>query len=184
MEQDDRCYRRFLEGESEAYDELMIRYGSSIVFYLNGYLHDLQESEDLMVEAFARVMVKRPKIRDGGVKAYLFKTAHNLALRHISRKSRMNCFYLEDLKEELPDSFRTEKQLLEEERKAALYRCLGRIDPTLREALWLIYMDDLSYKEAASVMGVSRKKVDNLLMKGKALLRNELEKEGITDAHE
>ena len=182
MERDDFCYRRFLSGESEAYDELLIRYGDSLTIYLNGCLHDWHEAEDLMIESFARIMVKKPAIREGAFKAYLFKTARNMAVRFASKKKRTRCFSLEELQEDPPDSFRMERHLLDEEKKAALHLCLSRIDPAFREALWLVYMEDLSYLAAAEVMHVSKKKIDNLLARGKKILREELEKEGVTSA--
>ena len=41
---------------------------------------------------------------------------------------------------------------------------------------------DMSYAQAAKVMGGSTKKIEDLLKNGKARLRKELEKEGITHA--
>ena len=184
MGQDEEKYRRFLSGESQAFDELMIRYGDSLTFYLNGYLHSWQDAEDLMIEAFARIMVKKPHIRDDGFKAYLYKTARNLAARFAARQKIRESFYLEDMEEELPDPEVTESRYLDQERRAVLYSCLERIDNEFREALWLVYMEGLSYVQASEVMGVSRKKIDNLLTRGKQALRRELEKEGIKDAYE
>ncbi len=45
-------------------------------------------------------------------------------------------------------------------------------------------MEDLSYRQASEVLNVSEKKIDHLLQRGKQALRQELEKEGVTDAHE
>ena len=53
----------------------------------------------------------------------------------------------------------------------------------MREALWLFYFDEMSYKDTATVMNVSLKKIDNLLTRGRKRLKEELEKEGITDAY-
>ena len=184
MNRDDELYRQFLGGKTSAYDELMIRYGDSLTFYLYGYLHNWQDAEDLMIEAFARIMVKKPRIREGGFKAYLYKTARNLASRFHSRESRAEIFSLEGAEKELADSTLLEDHLQEKEKNCILHLCLERIDPELREALWLVYFEDLSYEDAAGVMGVSKKRVDKLLQRGKEILRTELEKEGITNAHE
>ena len=181
---DSELYRRFLEGETAAYDELLIRYGDNLTFYLNGYLHNLGDSEDLMIEAFARIMSKKPSIGEGNFKAYLFKTGRNLASRFHSVFSRLKEFSLEDMTAEPPDDVRVRDQFLGNERRKALHRCLGRIDKDLREALWLIYFEDMSYAEAARVMGVNTKRIDHLLTRGKKLLSAELEKEGITNAYE
>lgn len=184
MRSDDMLYRAFLGGDTSSYDELLIRYGDVLTGYLNGYLHDWQDAEDLMVEAFARIMVKRPQIREGGFKAYLFKTARNLAARFHHRMSRLDLFSPEEAEPEAGTENLPEENLRERERKRTLNECLRRIDPALREALWLVYAEDLSYADAATVMGVSRKRVDKLLQRGKNVLRKELEKEGITNAYE
>jgi len=86
MQSDDILYNSFLSGDTSAYDSLMVRYGDSLTIYLYGYLHNWQDAEDMMIEAFARVMVRMPRIRDGGFKPYLYKTARNLASRFHSRQ--------------------------------------------------------------------------------------------------
>ena len=63
-------------------------------------------------------------------------------------------------------------------------RCLDRIDPEPREALWLIFFEDMRYAQAAQVLGVNVKRIDHLLSRGKRLMKAELIKEGITDANE
>ena len=183
VERDEEKYSRFLSGETKAYDELMIRYGDSLTFYLNGYLHNWMDAEDLMIEAFARIMVKKPFIQEGCFKAYLYKTARNLAARFAVSQKQKQGFYLEDL-EEMSDPAVMESYFQDEEKRKTLYLCLERIDKEFREALWLVYMEELSYEQASKVMNVSRKKIDNLLMRGKHVLRRELEKEGITNAYE
>ena len=184
MPSDDKLYHSFLTGDTSAYDELLLRYGDSLTLYLKGYLSSWQDAEDLMVEAFARIMVKKPRIREGGFKAYLFKTARNLASRFYSRIKRSNLFSLEGMEKDIADSVSLEQKLQEKERSRILHLCLDRIAPEIKEALWLVYFEDMTYKDAALVMGVSTKRIDRLLQKGKILLREELEKEGITNAYE
>ncbi len=184
MLSDDELYRNFLNGDSSSYDQLMIRYGDSLTFYINGYTHDIQDAEDLMIEAFARIMVKKPRIQSGAFKAYLYKTGRNLALRFAEKKRSAALFSLEELNSEIADTFMTEDEAAARQKKEILEMCLERIDPQLREALWLVYYDDLSYGEAAEIMKVSVKKIDHLLARGKQMMRRELEKEGISSAYE
>lgn len=98
---DEELYRRYLDGDEKSVDELMKRYEAALILYITGYLHDVHEAEDLMIEAFAYLFTKRPAIRDGGLKAYLYKTARNMALRH-KHKWKIH-FSLEALEEE-PES--------------------------------------------------------------------------------
>lgn len=192
---DDTLYQHFLQGDTASYDELMIRYGDRLTFYLHGYLHDINDAEDLMIEAFARIMAKRPNIGEGAFKAYLFKTARNLALRHQDKKRRMQVFSIDGLDSEIADKVLAagtgqieryspvEEDIGHEERKKILHLCLDRIEPELKEALWLIYFEEMSYAEAAAVMKVNRKKIDHLLQRGKKNMRLELLKEGMVSAY-
>ena len=183
MRRDDELYSLFLSGDTESYDQLMILYGDSLIIYLNGYLHDWHDAEDLMIETFARILVKKPKISSGGFKPYLYKTARNLAFRTLQKRKQVKSFRLDDLTEDVADSVLTEEVVRDNERNRVLHLCLDRIDPMFREALWLVYFENMSYLEAAAVMRVSRKKIDNLLTRGKQHMKKELKKEGITNAY-
>ena len=182
---DDLLYQQFLSGELSALDQLLLRYGDMLTSYLHAFLPNVSDAEDLMIEAFARIMVKKPAIREGAFKAYLYKTARNLALRFLAKQKREKAFCMEEIGEEMAGSRNsTEDRIADQERRAALHRTLLRIGDEYREALWLVYMEDLSYAQAAEVLHVSTKKIDNLLMRGKKALRGELEKEGIFNAYE
>ena len=66
MNSDEALYRRYLAGDEQGLSELMERYGNALTLYINGYLHDVHEAEDLMIEAFAYLFLKKPTIRDDG----------------------------------------------------------------------------------------------------------------------
>ena len=183
MPTDSELYNLYLSGDSSAYDELMIRHGDSLTIYLNGYLHNWQDAEDLVVEAFARIMVKKPAIKDGCFPAYLYKTARNLASRFHGVKSRFETFSFDGMEEEIGGAA-IEDGLVDEERKKVFHLCFSRIDAELREVLWLVYVEDLSYAEASDIMKVPKKRIDRLIQKGKEHLRQELSKEGINNAYE
>ena len=183
MRSDDELYREFLSGNTKAYDELMVRYGDKLTFYLYGYLHTFEDAEDMMIEAFARIMVKKPSIRDGGFRAYLYKTARNHAARAHLLQIRTRTFEFIELNDKVTSEVLPEEKLWLDEKSKILHLCLERIDPQYREALWLVYIEEMSYQEAAVVMLVSVKKIDNLLSRGKQHLRRELVKEGVNDAN-
>ena len=107
MVSDETLYRRYLDGDDDGLDALMKKYGDPLTLYIDGYLHDAHEAEELMLDVFAYLFTKKPRIRDGGFKAYLYKAARHTALRRKSK--RMLLFSLDGLANE-PDG-----QLLAEE---------------------------------------------------------------------
>lgn len=177
---DEACYRCWLEGDEAGLNELMKRYGSPLTFYLNGYLHNVHDAEDMMIEAFSYLFVKKPSIRDGGLKAYLYQTARHMALRH--RRRLRPCFSFDDLEEELEGELLIEEVIKTEERNRVLHLCMEQLNPQYREALYLTYFENMTYQQAAEVMGKNIKQITNMVYRGKQSLRGLLEKEGITNA--
>lgn len=93
-------YCQYLNGDNAGLEALMEKYGDPLTVYLDGYLHDIHEAEELMLDVFAYLFTKKPRIREGGFKAYLYKAARHMALRHKSKRKLM--FSLDALTEE-PD---------------------------------------------------------------------------------
>ena len=183
MDSDSELYSLFLGGDTTSYDKLMLRYGDNLTCYLKGYLKSMEDAEDVMIEAFAIIMAKKPRIKDGNFKAYLFKVGHNLVIRHFKKEKRLESFSLSDIDEELPDGNSFEEKLLDDEKKRALHRCIARLEPELREIIWLVYFEKMTYESAADVMGIGKNRLHNDLKKAKTVLKEELEKEGIENAY-
>ena len=177
---DEELYRRYLDGDEAGLSDLMKKYGSALTLYIDGYLGDIHEAEDLMIDVFSYLLTKRPHIRDGGLKAYLYKAARHMALQH--KRSRRKVFSLEDLAEEPEGEMLIEEVVKNKERSRILHLCIGRLHRSYREALYLTYFEELSYAEAAEIMGKNIKQITNLVYRGKQNLRELLEKEGIADA--
>ena len=175
---DDELYGRFLAGDTAAADELMVKYTGRLVMYLDAMIHDIRDAEDLVIETFAVILTKRPAIRNGGFQAYLYQAARNRAFRFRLKRRKMSVFSLDEEEAEQLQAVRPEDEFLRGEQQQAVRRCLNRIEPDCREALWLTFFEGLSYAEAAAVLGTDTKKIDNLLIKGKKSMREELEKEG------
>lgn len=173
-------YQRFLSGDDSGLQRLMERYGNSLTLYIDGYLHDIHEAEDLMIEAFAYFVAKRPRLRDDGFRAYLYKSARHLALRCLQKKRRKQLFSFDDLEQEPESDVLLETLVQTDERNRILWRCMDELAPAYREALYLVYFEGMRHAEAAAVMRKTEKQIADLVYRGKASLRKALEKEGIT----
>ena len=180
MVTDEELYRQYLYGDDTGLEALIRKYGDPLTFYINGYLHDVHEAEDLMIEVFSYLFTKKPRIRDGGFKAYLYKAARHMALRHKSR--RRIIFSLDDLTREPEAQTLVEEIVRTKERNQILHLCMDELNSDYREALYLTYFEGMSYRQVAEVMGKSVKQITNIMYRGKERLRGLLEREGITNA--
>lgn len=182
MIKDETLYREYLGGDENGLKLLMERYGNRLTFYINSYLHDINDSEDLMIEAFTCMILKHPRLRDGGFKTYLYKTARHLALRFLSKNRLHRYFNLEGFTNLPGNEILIEEVVQTQERDRILHWCMEQLNPDYREALYLIYFENLRHAEAAVVMGKSKKQVADLIYRGKNSLRKRLIQEGITNA--
>ena len=173
-------YQRFLSGDDSGLQRLMERYGNSLTLYIDGYLRDIHEAEDLMIEAFAYFVAKRPRLRDDGFRAYLYKSARHLALRCLQKKRRKQLFSFDDLEQEPESDVLLETLVQTDERNRILWRCMDELAPAYREALYLVYFEGMRHAEAAAVMRKTEKQIADLVYRGRASLRKTLEREGIT----
>lgn len=184
MHTDEELYRRYLAGDPHAAEPLVERYGDSLTLFLNGYLNDLSEAEDLMIEAFANIFAKeRPIHSPGCFKAYLYKTARNLAIRH-RQKRRIWFLSLEELTFELQSEALAETALNRSQRNQELYEALEQLKQEYREALYLVYFEDMSYRDAAQVLHKTEQQITNLVHRGKESLKKILHKKGFVYADE
>ena len=80
-----------------------------------------------------------------------------------------------------------ERALVEEvartkERHRVLHACMAELNATYREALYLLYFEEMSYAQTGVVMGKTVRQITNIAYRGKISLRGLLEREGIMDA--
>lgn len=182
MLSDETAYRQYLAGDEQGAVFLVEKYGDPLTIYIHGYIKDIHEAEDLMIEAFSCLFARERPIRDAGTfKAYLYTTARRLATRH-TKKHRLRFLRIEDLCFEPQSDILADTQLHIRERNLQLYHALQKIRAEYREALYLVYFENMSYREAATVMEKSESQITNLVHRGKKALKTTLEKEGFTYA--
>lgn len=174
---DEVLYEQFWNGDKKAADELVRRHGDLLFLFINGYLRDSHESEDLMIEALARMFAKkRPLLGEGSFRAYLYKTARHLAAR--IRTGRRLHISFEELSFEIQSEDLAETRLFENERAKQLYNALEKLKPEYQEVLYLIYFEEMSYQDAGKVMKKSESQITNLVHRGKQSLKKILKESG------
>lgn len=178
MYSDEELYRRYLGGHEESLKALLERYAEGLTLFLNGYVHNIEDAKELMLDAFVVVASKKNSFEGkSGFKTWLFAIGRNLALSRV-RKAKLHIMPLEEAVDVVGACEGPEDGILADETKRTLYGALESINEDYRNALCLIYIEDMSYEEAAKVLKKSKKQIDNLVTRGKLAMRAALEKAG------
>ena len=179
MDNGARSYRRFLDGDENAFDEIMEESFRGLVFFIDGYVHDAYLAEDIAIDVFSDLIVHRHRYNfKVSLKTYLFMLGRSRALDALRRRRVMNTAELREAAELPDEQAALEDAVLADERKRAVHAALASLPAELREAVHLVYFEDMSYDEAARVMRKNRKQVDNLLYRAKRELRIILGEDG------
>ena len=86
MDNGESSYRRFLDGDTGGFDELVNMYHDALIYFINGFLFDITESEDVAEDTFMELIVhpKRFSFRSS-LKTYIFQIARNKAIDRVRR---------------------------------------------------------------------------------------------------
>ena len=172
-------YRRFLDGDESAFDEIMKELFDNLVFFIDRFVHDIHAAEDITIDAFSDLVVNKHRYNfKVTLKTYLFMLGRSRALNYIKHRKVIDFVELTEAEKESSEQETLEEIVLADERKRVVNNALNSLPDDMRVVVHLIYFEDLSYDEAAKVMKKNRKQVDNLLYRAKKELRIILGKDG------
>ena len=170
-------YRRFLDGDEAAFDQIMELF-PLLVFFIDRYVQDYHTAEDLAMDVFSDLIVHRHRYNfKSSLKTYLFMVGRSKALDLLRRRKLLHFLPLEQV-EGIPGGQDLEAEFLADQRKKALHQALTQLPLQQQAAVHLVFFEGLSYEEAACVLKKNRKQIDNLLYRAKQQLRSILGKDG------
>ena len=92
--------------------------------------------------------------------------------------------HLDDLTFDLPSEELVDTKLRQTERERQLYEAMAKLKTEYREALYLVSLEGMSYREAGKILGKSEQQITNLVHRGKKSLKIILEQERFVYADE
>ena len=172
-------YRRFLDGDESAFDEIMKEYFDNLVFFIDRFVHDIHAAEDIAIDAFSDLVVNKHRYNfKVTLKTYLFMLGRSRALNYIKHRKVIDFVELSEADNTPSEQETLEEIVLADERKRIVNNALNSLPDDMRVVIHLVYFEELTYDEAAKVMKKNRKQVDNLLYRAKKELRIILGKDG------
>jgi RNA polymerase sigma-70 factor, ECF subfamily len=157
----------------EAFEPFLTANKDRIYNYVLNFVQINADAEDIVQTTFIAFYTKMVKLEKDKALAYLYRIARNKALNW-QRKNRR--YHLKPMESFLlmPDS----SGITERPEISALRMAISKLPEKQGLAIQLKYFDNMPYKEIASVLKVSEKQVDSLLVRAKQKLRTYLVPDG------
>jgi RNA polymerase sigma-70 factor (ECF subfamily) len=155
------------QGSPTAFEELVRRYGSSLLGYLQRMCGSRDLAEDFFQETFKRVYEKAHTFRGESFKSWLFTIAtrivinsqrrNRLKLISLNKKTEYSNVDCEELKTAavLDNSDNPSDRTAIEEQKEQLRAAIRSLPDKQRATLILAYYEQLTYPQVAQVMDCS-----------------------------
>ena len=84
-------YRRFLDGDEGAFDDIMKELFCGLIFFIDRYVHDVHVAEDIAMDVFSDLVVHRHRYNfKVTLKTYLYMLGRSRALDHLKRRKTVD----------------------------------------------------------------------------------------------
>ena len=179
----DQCVCKAQRGDLDAFNELVLLYQDSVYRQALWLLNDDAAAEDACQEAFLRAYRKIDTFRGGPFRPWLLRIATNYCIDQIRSTRRrptlpltptdpngeeIEPYWLEDPADS-PENLVEQTETAEE-----VIRSVQKLDPEYRLPLILVDLQDMSYGEAASILGITLSAFKSRLSRARQKLRDEL----------
>ena len=177
MDNGQTYYERYLDGDENALVDILREYRDGLMLYINSQVKDMSLAEELTLDTFTKLTVKKPRFRgEGSFKTWLYTIGRNLTIDTL--RKRKNYVPLDEVEGVSESGVSIEEDYLRSEKNAAVRRCMDHLKSEHTQALWLVYFENFTYADAARVMKKTKRQFDSLIFRAKTSLKAELEKEG------
>jgi RNA polymerase sigma factor (sigma-70 family) len=169
-----------IDGDEQAYAELMDRYRDAIYYMLLKMVSNKSDAEDLTIEAFGKAFKSieqyTPKY---AFSTWLFKIATNNCIDFI-RKQKANLISIDQAEEEddmAPPPLQStvldpEEDMIKNQKVDLMRHVVGKLKPRYRNLIQLRYFKEYSYEEIAEELNLPLGTVKAQLFRARELLYN------------
>jgi RNA polymerase sigma-70 factor (ECF subfamily) len=167
--EDHDLINRVLYESTEAYRLLVAKYQIPVYNLLLRMVHDRDDAKELTQEVFVKAYEALPSFRfEYRFFSWLYRIAINLALSHIKKQRQfVGLEKIKDVAEEIIDN--------DTDKEKHVKMAVEKLKEKYRTVIVLKYYQQLSYKEVASVLDISEKKVRSRLYDARLQIKEMLE---------
>ena len=178
---DMKLYNEYLNGQKDAFEILYNKYKEKIKYFVFNIVKDYQKAEDITQEVFIYIIQNKMQEKYS-FKYYIFLIAKCRAYNYINmenRKKEINEQYFSKENNQIENDIID--IITENEKRKEILEAINMLDEKYKNAIYLVNIEELSYKETAQILGETVQNIKNLVHRGKKELRKILIKKGFDE---
>ena len=176
MDIDQKLYREFLAGNMKSFDKLVDKYRNTLISFITTFIRKNDLAEDLAQDVFVYILMNKKEYDfKFSMKTYLYAIAKSRAINYLNKNKRI--LYIEDYPTKDIEIYQTEEQFMVNENKRKIHNAIKNLNTNQQRIIYLVDIEDMSYKETAKIMDISIPQVKMTLYRARKKLKDILEKE-------
>ena len=159
-----------LSGSEEAFEELVKASYRTVYRFACRYVGKQEDAEDITQETFLKIAVKiHTYKRDASFSTWVYRITINTAKDYLKRKGRMQTeSYINGVHVKMNPGQSNPGP------KKDILGAVSKLPPKLKDAVVLVFAEDMDHSEAARVLGIAETTVSWRIYKAKRILRKAL----------
>ena len=164
--------------QTERFEAIILKYRQSLARIVATYEMQPALQQELHQEILLAIWKALPTFRgDSGIHTFIYRVAHNQAMNHVSRNSRVPNH--ETIDESIDDSIgatpeHPEIETMHKQQITGMFKAMHSLPVSQRQILTLA-LEGLSYQEISEIMGINTNNIGVRLNRAKKSLKDLLE---------
>lgn len=178
---DKQLYQKFLCGNKQAFEELVLKHKNNIIYFISRYTRSVEAAEDISQDVFVYVLLHKQKYNFRySLKSYLYMIAKSKALNYIKKEKRI--VKMGEIAETADKQL--EEAIFQKDKISRIRNVMSKMKQEQQVAIYLADFEKLSYQEIGRILKRSQSNVKSLIYRSREKLKELLRKEGIVYENE
>ncbi|MCG2589823.1 RNA polymerase sigma factor [Rhodohalobacter sulfatireducens] len=180
--EDDKFVKRAIEGDQEAFKDLMDKYQKPLYFHVLKMVKNHEQVEDLVQEAFMKAFRNLNSYNTNyAFSTWLYRITTNHTIDYL-RKKKLKTTSIDqpvktrdgEMEIQISDDAETDRNIIRKERKKIIHNAINDLPEKYRRVIEMRHLQELSYQEIADQLDLPLGTVKAHIFRAREMLYKEL----------
>ena len=175
---DIELYQKFLNGNNEAFNELIKKYRNQLVFFVMKYVRNMEVAEDIVQDSFVYMIINKINYDfKYSFRTYIYTIAKSRTINYLKKNSKV--IFISDVVEEnyYNENIDIEEEYIRQEKKETLQKAIKKLKIEYQVIIYLYEFQGFKYKEISEILNQSMSKTKMMIHRAKKSLEKIIKEE-------
>ncbi len=175
---DIELYKSFLNGNKEAFNQLILRHRKQLTLFIMKYVKKLEVAEDIVQDSFVYMLINKVDYDfKYSFRTYIYTIAKSRTLNYLKNKSKI--VSMEDVltAKYYDEEMNIEEIYIKKEEREKIQKAIKKLKKDYQIVIYLYDFQGFKYKEISEILNQSMSKTKMMIHRAKKQLKNILKEE-------